>query len=344
MLTYLHGKPDMTGLIRQVNADFEVEELLDFTPTQSGEHLWLWVEKEGMNTLHVAEQLAQFARIAANEVSVAGQKDRHAVTRQWFCLRLAGKLEPDWSSWSQPSIRILKCVRHAKKLRTGGLIGNRFWIRLRQVSDLNGLQARFDQVCHQGVPNYFGEQRFGHQGHNLMQAKAMFAGKKVKRKQRSLYLSAVRSYLFNRFVDARLRSFQVAPLPGDVVMLAGNRSFFAVSDWDDALLARLDARDIVLSAPLWGKGQHTSIADIRKLEAAIVGEQAWMASGLEAAGLEQARRPLLLFPDKATLTLDTVNQTALIQMVLPKGCFMTSVLRELLQYDDASMQPFESTL
>ncbi|MBL6734627.1 MAG: tRNA pseudouridine(13) synthase TruD [Shewanellaceae bacterium] len=341
MLIYLHGQPEATGVIRQQNADFEVEEQIDFTPTESGEHLWLWVEKEGTNTQYVAEQLAKFAGIAANDVSVAGQKDRHAVTRQWFCLRFAGKPEPAWSTWSSPSIRILKQVRHAKKLRTGGLTGNRFWIRLREVSDLKALQARFAQICNDGVPNYFGEQRFGREGQNLARAEAMFAGKRVKRQQRSLYLSAVRSHLFNQFVDARLRRCQATPVSGDVVMLAGNRSFFTVCEWDESLLARLRARDILLSAPLWGRGNSDSAPDIATLEAQIVAEQAWMAAGLEAAGLEQARRPLLLFPEQATLTVDATSQSALIEMVLPKGCFMTSVLRELLQYEDASRQHFE---
>ena len=56
----------------------------------------LWVEKIGQNTQYVAKQIAAAAGLKARLVSYAGLKDRHAVTRQWFCLPVPIKQELAW--------------------------------------------------------------------------------------------------------------------------------------------------------------------------------------------------------------------------------------------------------
>ncbi|WP_285163146.1 tRNA pseudouridine(13) synthase TruD [Shewanella goraebulensis] len=350
-LHYLFDKPTCTADLRTFNSDFIVKEMLPFSPTGEGEHHMIHVRKEGLNTNQVAEMLAKFAKVHQKEVTYAGQKDKNAVTEQWFGVRIPGKETPDWQSLTTPNteasadtssrgndtnqarLTILSSQRHSKKLRIGALLGNRFELTLRNVSDKDAVEKRIQQVIETGVPNYFGEQRFGHQGKNLIFGQQMLAGKKVKdRKKRSMYLSAVRSNVFNQVVSYRLHHHSVAPLTGDCVMLAGSKSFFVTEKWDPATLKRLSDNDIQLSAPLWGRGAMLPQADAASVEQAALAELTQDLAGLEQAGLEQERRPLLLKPQAMKYRLEQNN--LIIEFILPAGSYATSVLRELLDYQD----------
>ncbi|MCH1925476.1 tRNA pseudouridine(13) synthase TruD [Shewanella sp. C32] len=333
-LTYLHGAPLTTADIRTENADFVVQEILPFTMTGEGEHHLLYIQKDGLNTVEVAERLSKFAKVHPRDVSYAGQKDKNAITEQWFCVRIPGKETPDWHNLNGERLTVLQAVRHNKKLRIGALSGNRFKLTLRNVVGMDALLERLAQVKQLGVPNYFGEQRFGNDGANIQKARDMFAGKKVKSSnQKAMFLSAMRSLVFNQVVTQRLAQHQLQPLAGDCVMLAGSRSFFTVEQWDDELLGRLTSRDIQLSAPLWGDGELPSASDAAAVElAALAGYESDLA-GLEKYDLKQERRPLLLLADN--FSWQQLNDDAItLDFVLPAGAFATSVLRELAQYQD----------
>ena len=203
-LPYLYGKPEVTGDLRTVEADFKVFELLPFEPTGEGEHFTLKVRKTGANTVYVAKELARFFNVKPQAVTYAGLKDRFAVTEQTFSVHLPGKDVPDLTNLAIEGVEVLSTARHNKKLKTGALIGNRFELTLRNVSNIDELAKRFEQIK-AGVPNYFGEQRFGIDGGNIDKAKQMFAGKRIKdKKKRSIYLSAARSLLFNQVLAKRI--------------------------------------------------------------------------------------------------------------------------------------------
>ncbi|QSX35419.1 tRNA pseudouridine(13) synthase TruD [Shewanella avicenniae] len=333
-LTFLHGTPSATANIRSENADFIVQEILPFTMTGEGEHHLLYIQKNGLNTVEVAERLSKFAKVHPRDVSYAGQKDKNAITEQWFCVRIPGKDTPEWQSLNGELLTVLEATRHSKKLRVGALSGNRFKLTLRNISGMQALLERLELVKKIGVPNYFGEQRFGHEGANIQKARDMFAGKKVKNSnQKSMYLSAARSLLFNQVVADRLAKHQLAPLAGDCVMLSGSRSFFTVEQWDTELLERLQQADIQLSAPLWGEGELVAVADAAEFELAALAEFEIERVGLTKFDLKQERRPLLLQPE-AFNWQQIDEQTLVLDFILPAGAFATSVLRELAQYQD----------
>jgi len=172
---------------RQQPEDFIVTEMLGFELTGDGEHLWLEVEKTGLNTVDVARQLASLAGVKERDVAYAGLKDRHAVATQWFSL--PGKSVAQLPETEQSGWRILRQVRNSRKLGRGSHRGNRFVITLRDVmiapDELGHWQRELTTT---GCPNYFGPQRFGHDGGNLDKAKALFAGTlKAGRHQRGLY-------------------------------------------------------------------------------------------------------------------------------------------------------------
>ena len=120
--------------------------------------------------MFVGEKLAKFAGISDRNMGYAGLKDRHGITEQWFCLQMPGKETPDFSQFQLESVEILDVTRHNRKIRTGSLQGNAFEILLRGAKESDELNERLNFVAKYGFPNYFTEQRFGRDGHNLTQA------------------------------------------------------------------------------------------------------------------------------------------------------------------------------
>ncbi len=341
LLHFLHGQPLSTADLRTHNSDFLVDEILPFMPTGEGEHHMLHIRKEGLNTADVARMISSFASVHPKEVTFAGQKDKNAITTQWFGVRIPGKETPDWQALNNDNLTVLSSSRHSKKLRTGALAGNRFSLTLRAVSDVEDLIKRIELVKQVGVPNYFGEQRFGHDGKNLIFGRQMLAGKKkVKdRNKRSIYISAVRSYLFNQVVSTRLANHGTQVLDGDCVMLSGSKSYFVANPWDEALHLRLQQKDIQLSAPMWGRGEALSQGAALAFESQVTNEFATDCAGLEQVGLNQERRILLLEPQHFSYEVD--GDIVVLKFALPAGCFATSILRELVNYEDVNEREFK---
>ncbi|WP_374557972.1 tRNA pseudouridine(13) synthase TruD [Thermomonas sp.] len=342
-----HGAPVLAARIRAAAEDFFVEELPGFEASGAGEHLLLTVEKRGMNTAFAAKTLAQWAGVDESAIGYAGLKDRHAVTRQRFSVWIPKKIAPpiealerdDPGSGPGQALRVLDHAWHARKLPRGALAGNRFVLVLRDVAgEREAIAARLSTIARRGVPNFFGEQRFGRGGGNVSQAVAMFAGRRVKREERTMLLSAARSELFNRVLAARIEAgCWDAPLEGEVWMLDGSRSVFGPEAFTSELQARLDAFDIHPTGPLWGEGELRSTGAARELElAALAGDTATrLRAGLERAGLKQERRTLRLRP--AGLGWDWRDDGALVlRFDLPPGCYATTVLGELGEVVDAA--------
>ena len=217
---------------------------------------------------------------------------------------------------------------------------------LREVSgDREPIESRLGLIKQHGVPNYFGEQRFGRDGGNLDAAEAMFSGHKIKdRHLRSLYLSSARSFLFNKVLAARVQAGSWDKiLPGEVVMLSGSRSFFPVETVDAEITARLASGDIHPSGPLWGRGELATHGEAGYLEREIMAEHPLFCEGLERAGLKQERRALRLLvndlhwqwlDDTSLQTSGEVNNGPVLRLEfsLPPGAFGTALLREVSNY------------
>lgn len=326
------GAPLLSAKIRTVPEDFQVDELPAFEPSGEGEHLLLTVRKRGANTVHVAKQIARWAGLPEIGVSYAGMKDRHAVTTQRFSVHLPKRVAPDPALLNDAEIEVLESTWHNRKLQRGALAGNRFKLVLRDVQGDAGLiDARLAQIAVRGLPNWFGEQRFGRDGGNVPAALAMFQGRRMRKDQRSLLLSAARSALFNQVLAARVEQGNWdSALDGEVWMLDGSRSVFGPEAWCDALAERLARFDIHPSGPLWGEGELRSTGDAAALElGAISDEQSLqLRAGLEDARLKQERRALRLRP--ALMQHQWLQPDVLeLSFALPPGCYATAVLHEL---------------
>lgn len=329
-LPFAFGAPPLRARLRTAPEDFVVEEVLGYEPDGAGEHAFLVVEKRGANTDWVARELARFAGTSPVNVGYAGLKDRHAVTRQAFTVQLPGKADPDWSAFPHAEVSIRSLGRHSRKLKRGALRGNRFLLVLREIEgDRGEAEARLAAIAARGVPNYFGEQRFGLGGGNVAQARAMFAGRRVDRDKRSILLSAARSHIFNGVLAERVAGGTWdAPMDGEIWALEGSRSWFGPEAFNDTLAERLARFDIHPSGPLWGRGDTPAAGAVAELERAVAARDEDLAAGLADARMDQERRALRLQPrDLAWRWLD--DGALEVSFGLPAGAYATTVIREL---------------
>jgi len=327
-LAFAWGGPAGEGFLRATPDDFEVEEVLGFEPGGGGEHLWLWIEKRGANSEDVASGLAGCCGVNRRAVGYSGRKDRNAVTRQWFSVHLPGAADPAFAAGEGTGWRVLQSVRHGRKLRTGTHRANTFVIRVRAFAgDLSIVADRAGAVRDAGFPNYFGPQRFGRNGENLRRGRAALAAG-GRRRIPGMQLSAARSALFNRVLDARVRDGTWnRGLIDDAMMLAGTHSVFRCRGDEPDLDARLATHDIDPTGPMWGRGEAAAGP------AAIERERRWLAdeevlcTALERLGVTHSRRALRVRPDG--LDWEVEGDVLVLRFGLPAGAFATSLLREI---------------
>ena len=328
-----HGPVTLSARIRATPEDFRVDEVLGFAADGDGPHVLLTVEKRGANTHWVADQLARHAGVAAREVGYAGLKDRHAVTTQHFTLAMDRKPEPDWSTLPTDEVRVLKSERHRRKLKTGSLEGNRFRLVLRDISGpIDALVPKLEAIRARGVPNYFGEQRFGRGAANIEKAEAALSGRLRIHDRRlfSLLLSTARSLIFNDVLSARVQAGNWDRLmSGEVLMLDGSHSVFRADDTDTALPSRLLSGDVHPTGPLWGRGEPMTTGEAQALEMDIASRHPSLTKGLTKVGMEMARRSLRL--TVRDLVWQTDGETLILEFFLPAGAYATVVLRELVE-------------
>jgi len=200
---FAYKEPEQSAVFKESPEDFQVVELGDVEFTGEGEHLWLWVKKEGENTHWVADRIADWAGVSKREVGYAGRKDRHAITWQWFSVQLPGQPDPA-GDLGLENVTIERKSRHCAKLKRGMLEGNRFDIKLKGLTKNEALTERLANVQRAGVPNYYGEQRFGHDFNNVPTALELGRKRRLGRRSNDIYLSAARSYLFNHLLSKQV--------------------------------------------------------------------------------------------------------------------------------------------
>lgn len=344
--------PPCGGRIGPLPEHFVVEEVPAYPLSGDGEHVFLWVEKTNLTTIDVAGRIARAAGQRERDIGYAGMKDKVAITRQWFSL--CTKEEPTGFDLG-PGARILQATRHKNKLRTGHLIGNRFSITLVDVPEDGQKSAApiAEFLNQQGLPNYFGPQRFGSGGRNLEKAISWLNSlgespkesapddrdddrNRRRRKKRGgpkdrfenkMFPSVIQSEIFNRYVAARLaRSEEL--LAGEVVRLDQAGKCFVVQDVE-VELPRLRSGDIHLTGPMMGPKGLQAEADARLLEEEVartleLSEAQMTALGEQAPG---TRRDLFLAPEELEVCAKGPEEIQLV-FALPAGAFATQLVRE----------------
>ena len=332
------GAPLGSGRLRAEPEDFVVDEDLGFTPSGTGAHVLLRVRKRGANTEWVAREIARAAGCRPPDVGFAGMKDRHAVTTQWFSVpsprgaTYVGDMIAALTPLKGEGFEVLEAHPHAKKLPRGALAGNRFAIRVRDVSAADSAIAeRVDAIARDGLPNFFGPQRFGRDGANLRKISPDLSG--VQPRERTYVLSAARSLIFNSALTERVRDGSWCRLEaGDVANLDGKGSVFVVDAVDELMADRAAALDVHPTGPMWGKGELLSTGRVRELEQRVGAELEEPCALVIAAGMSQERRALRL--SVRELGWERSGADVLLRFWLTKGSFATTVLRELFETGD----------
>ena len=148
-------------VLKRTPEDFVVEEIPSITPGEAGEHLWIFVEKRLLSTPDLARRIGRAFDLTPKDIGWAGRKDARAVTRQWLSIR--GGVPERLGEIEGEDLRVLRHARNERKLRVGALAGNRFELRLREIdaADRPRVECQLERLAGTGLPNYFGEQRFG---------------------------------------------------------------------------------------------------------------------------------------------------------------------------------------
>jgi tRNA pseudouridine13 synthase len=330
------GEPVARGLLRAAPEDFRVYEDLGFEPEGEGEHVFLYLEKRQLNTNDLAQRLSSLSGIHLRDISFSGMKDRNAVTRQWFSVRMAGKPEPDWQALAdQGDVQVKEVRRHRKKLKRGVHRGNRFRLVLRELEgEQSVIDKRLAHLRSHGAPNYFGEQRFGRNGSTLSQAQHWMAsgGRKISRSKRSINLSVLRAQLFNSLLAQRVAAADWNRVqPGDTCILRGTRSQFRCEQPEADIVSRCAEGDLHPALPLWGKGIEAQSADLLEAWSQALGDDLAMGDFLISQDLELGWRATRLIPDDFCWQFCDDDSLQL-EFRLGAGCYATALLGEFVQW------------
>ncbi len=334
--------PGVGGRIRRELEDFEVEEIPAYEPSGSGEHLYLWVEKRGMGAEFFVRQIAKRLDLAPGDVGTAGLKDRHAVTRQY--VSVPASAEPNLGRLDGDGIHLLRTGRHGNKLRPGHLRGNRFRILIR-VADATRepqLQACLERIRSEGLPNYYGPQRFGRDGETADLGWRLLKGEAGRVRQgflRKLALSAVQSLLFNAYLAQRLTDgLMRRVLNGDVMAKWPAGGMFTA---DDVAVEqeRFNRRETVHAGPMFGRKTFPAKADAADREAAILVRAGLTTASFDGFGklLEGTRRHNLVYIDDLTSAWEAEGLR--LTFTLPAGSYATVLLREIMKTEVSEDEP-----
>ncbi len=315
---------------------FVVEELPAYRPVGTGEHTYCWIEKRDLTTHEAVRRLARALGVPDRDVGYAGLKDRHATTRQY--LSVPGTTPEAALEAKVEGVQVLEAARHGNKLRMGHLKGNRFEVVVSDLApgELERLGEALEALGRDGVPNRFGEQRFGAAGDNVEVALAVLRRERREpdRRKREFLFSALQSAVFNRVLTLRTERGGLLDLrEGDVLQKRGSGGLFITTDLAvDA--ARVAAGEVVPTGPMPGNREMEPPAGTA---ARAIEDEAMVAVGITRAELEPlgrhlpgARRPLVVPLELGSPPTEGLDDgRARLRFGLPSGSYATVVLETL---------------
>ncbi len=336
-----------TGRLKSSPEDFVVDELPAYGPSGHGEHLWLQIRKRDTNTLDAIRAIANALGADIRQAGHAGMKDKFAITTQSLTLLRPPKFDrAEFESSARklqlPGIDINEVSWHDNKLKPGHLRGNRFDIRIRDVSmnDAERALSVLRRVGKEGVPNFFGEQRFGRGGDNAERALAWLRGQEHgprDMRARQFLFSALQSHVFNRVLDARVADGTWhTPVEGDVLKKHETGGLFTCTDVETDR-ARARAGELSPTGPMFGVKMRAADGLTKVLEDAIMLQQLGENFPLEGTSKwgEGTRRVLRVWVEELIAeaemasfegTPNATKTTVRVRFVLPKGAYATTVL------------------
>ncbi|MGL1902600.1 MAG: tRNA pseudouridine(13) synthase TruD [Fibrobacterales bacterium] len=351
---YADSKPKTSGVIRTRPEDFKVAENLGFSPEGTGEHYCLYITKRECNTVDVAQALAAYFDVKIMDVGYSGLKDKRAITSQWMSVyapRYTKNVSKDKLEKFITENKAVKALggsvvvesitHHTKKLKKGIHTSNHFTITITGFQGaIEDFISRINRIEQDGVPNYFGPQRFGNGGINIIRAQQLFDGslRSNSKKLRGLYLSAARSLLFNAVLSKRIADNSWnSIIPGERCTFETSNAVFTTEVVDQEINDRLKNWDIHPTGPLFGEESGNLHESVAQYEQEVLASYTPFTEGLLKQDMRADRRALRLKVSDLKFRVNE-QEHIIIECTLVRGAFATSVLRELCMVSEPSRQ------
>ncbi|MCG5056187.1 MAG: tRNA pseudouridine(13) synthase TruD [Myxococcales bacterium] len=327
------------AVFRSSPETFTVHEVPAYEPSGDGAHAYVFVEKRGLTTPDAIRLLAEAVGVNPRDVGYAGMKDKHAVTRQWLSFPETAQTALaalDGAVLAARGLGIVSLSRHNNKLRIGHVRKNVFEVTLEQVDDgeAETLSRTYQRLAQEGVPNRYGQQRFGVTD-NVAEGLALLRRQKRQpdRRKRTFLMSAVQSAVFNHVLDERVaQKLLTQVLAGDVLQKRPTGGLFTSTDAPTDQ-ARLDAGELVITGPLPGvkaprpsAGSPAEALESAAMAAVGLTEELVQANARDLPG---ARRPLVMNVESLAPPAFRDGRMVL-NFALPAGAYATVVVEALL--------------
>ena len=322
------------GQIKQAPEDFIVVEIPVYEPEGAGEHLFIQLTKEGLNTRDIQKALARLYQVSRGDINYAGIKDKHAITTQYFSVWLKQGQDKDlaYNLEDEMPVKINYMAFHRRKIKSGHLMGNHFSIRISNMDiPVDKATEKAKEIARtiriKGLPNFYGSQRFGIEGDNAQKGLEIITGQRREKNKwlRRFLTSSYQSYLFNYYLYRRMQQgLWQTILEGDVAKKHETGGIFVVED-REAEQKRFDNQEITYTGPVYGKKMTPAQGESGDLEEKILEEQDIGLQSLRAARLTGTRRQGILIPD---IEVEAEDDALRLHFSLPKGAFATIVVRE----------------
>jgi tRNA pseudouridine13 synthase len=326
--------PGIGGEIKAEPAHFVVEEIPLYEPVGEGEHVYVWLTREGWTTRALQERLIDLFGLREVDAGYAGLKDKHARVTQTFSLLLRDLDEATVAHRIEEAlpVEVVWARRHRNKLRRGHLVGNRF--RIVVLHPEPEAMARAEAIAQalqmHGLPNFYGVQRFGINGDNAQQGREVLLGRwSRKRWLRRFLLSAYQAFLFNAWLTERMRrGWFEQLLTGDIAKKTDTGGLFEVEE-AEIEFSRFQRGEITYTGPIYGARMRWAGGKPGELEREVLELAEVTTEMLRRARLDGSRRPArLLLSD---LCIEPHPDGLLFMFTLPKGAYATTLLREFMK-------------
>jgi len=304
--------------------DFIVEENpIEFTGR--GNFIIAKIKKKKLGTWDLLEKLSKGLRVYENELGYAGLKDKNATTTQY--ISIPRKYVKDLSKFKHPKIEIKETFLHSTKLNIGDLIGNSFEITLHDVreEDVGKIEKILKEISKNGMPNYFGFQRFGHDAkENLDKARRYIYDDLIikDRKLAKMLVSAYQSDFFNKWLVERINSStnKFEALDGDVFREYKKDKFFTPKRLDETMIKDFEAKKIVPTGLLPGRHAFRSITKARAIE------ENYDDTYIQEKGY---RRDAIVYPTNISVKYNKGNSNCILKFTLPKSSYATVLIENI---------------
>lgn len=322
--------PGIGGVIKAEPEHFQVEEILPYAPCGEGEHLFIKLRRQGWNTADVGQALGKPFGLKTADVGWGGRKDKNAVTIQTFSLLLpmTTQIETVKSVLNDLPFELMDLKRHGNKLKTGHVAANRFRIILSQVGPhaLSSAASIAEKLRKTGLPNFYGEQRFGIELRNIDRSIRLLKRGKARSKKEGFMVSVLQSVLFNLWLTQRIeREAFDRVISGDLAKKTDTGGMFTIEDLQEAQ-QRFQDRKIIYTGPIFGHKMRPAADQAEEYERGLLESLDLNPQIFKPLRAPGSRRAGIVHVDD--LSIEKVREGLEFTFTLPSGTYATTLLRE----------------